>query len=423
LPLTVEEFQIGQLYAVTKMSVDGSGGSDGAGVKVITNEAYDYRTRAKDVPGGGTAGQYTQKVYALGSKLPSWLSSMVSEEMGHVEERAWNAYPYCLTQLGSAWLGDSFGITIESRHVMDDGSNDNVFGLQGEELRNRKIKVIDIAEPGGAGEVDARTWQPRNASQRGPLKEGWHHGPQVRMCAYKLLRVHFTWAWAISGAVEKLVVSTERTLFRDLHLNAYLTMDEWAGLDLASVRALEEQSNKQLARAAGRRGGTQQKFGASFSTSFTGCTSPVVSRQSSVDRVAMGLVSPRSRSGSEEAGHHLEKSAQWREDLEKSALWRRSLSSADELERSALWHSCLSLPADGTAGAGGSLAGSMLGRSSTQADIVAAAITAAWAGASETSQLPRDIHWLRWKLRFSRCCRGGCGVWGRGPLASWPRRE
>ena len=43
---------------------------------------------------------------------------------------------------------------------------------------------------------------------------------QVRMCAYKLLRVKFNWGWGLSSAVEKLIVSTECTLFREVHLKA-----------------------------------------------------------------------------------------------------------------------------------------------------------------------------------------------------------
>ena len=64
LPMTVEEYQVGQLYSVAEASKNETGG--GEGVEVLKNEPYD------NVPllnGKFTKGQYTHKIYHLASKV------------------------------------------------------------------------------------------------------------------------------------------------------------------------------------------------------------------------------------------------------------------------------------------------------------------------------------------------------------------
>ena len=62
LPMTVEEYQRAQLYAVAKMSDSESGGG-GAGVEIIKNESYKSERTGK-------RGQYTKKIYHLGTRVP-----------------------------------------------------------------------------------------------------------------------------------------------------------------------------------------------------------------------------------------------------------------------------------------------------------------------------------------------------------------
>lgn len=59
MPLSVEEFQIGQLYSVTEASKNETGG--GEGVEILENEPFT------DVPlfGSYNKGQYTHKIYHL----------------------------------------------------------------------------------------------------------------------------------------------------------------------------------------------------------------------------------------------------------------------------------------------------------------------------------------------------------------------
>ena len=59
-------------------------------MEIITNEPYE------DGPGG--KGQYTLKIYHIGSHLPGWFKSLLPKSALTVEEEAWNAYPYTKTR-------------------------------------------------------------------------------------------------------------------------------------------------------------------------------------------------------------------------------------------------------------------------------------------------------------------------------------
>jgi hypothetical protein len=62
-----------------------------SGVEILINEPYT------DGP-GGKGGQYTHKIYHVGSHLPGWLKSLMPKTALIVEEEAWNAYPYTKTR-------------------------------------------------------------------------------------------------------------------------------------------------------------------------------------------------------------------------------------------------------------------------------------------------------------------------------------
>ena len=80
LPMTVEEYQVAQLYSVAEASKNETGG--GEGVEVLKNEPYDgdqrlsYWLSIYDCPlgvpllnGKFKSGQYTYKIYHLHSKV------------------------------------------------------------------------------------------------------------------------------------------------------------------------------------------------------------------------------------------------------------------------------------------------------------------------------------------------------------------
>ncbi|KAG7491670.1 hypothetical protein MATL_G00006130 [Megalops atlanticus] len=99
MPLTVEEYRIGQLYMISKHSHEQS--DRGEGVEVVQNEPYEDPTHGP--------GQFTEKRVYLNSKLPSWARAVVPK-IFYVTEKAWNYYPYTITV--TAWLVDAFQADI-----------------------------------------------------------------------------------------------------------------------------------------------------------------------------------------------------------------------------------------------------------------------------------------------------------------------
>lgn len=141
MPLTVEEYQIGQLFSVAEASKNETGG--GEGVEVIRNEPFQDHAL---LGGRFTCGQYTYKKYHLQSKVPSLVRAIAPKGSLEIHEEAWNAYPYCKTILTNpGYMKSNFFIIIESMHVADAGQQDNVHELPPERLAKRQVVRIDIA--------------------------------------------------------------------------------------------------------------------------------------------------------------------------------------------------------------------------------------------------------------------------------------
>ncbi|XP_064120105.1 protein retinal degeneration B-like isoform X2 [Macrobrachium nipponense] len=131
LPLTLEEYRIAQLYMITKKSRQESHG-EGSGVEILVNEPYE------NGPGPDGKGQYTHKVYHVGSHLPGWLKSLIPKSALSVEEEAWNAYPYTKTRFTCPFV-EKFSIEVETYYFNDGGHQDNVFKLSKSEMKQREV--------------------------------------------------------------------------------------------------------------------------------------------------------------------------------------------------------------------------------------------------------------------------------------------
>lgn len=108
----------------------------GSGVEIIVNEPYT------NGPGGN--GQYTRKIYHVGSHLPAWFKSLLPKSVLTTEEEAWNAYPYTKTRYTCPFV-EKFSIEIETHYFPDNGYQDNVFKLSGSDLRNRIVGELKTA--------------------------------------------------------------------------------------------------------------------------------------------------------------------------------------------------------------------------------------------------------------------------------------
>ncbi|KAL9886990.1 retinal degeneration B isoform 1-T2 [Glossina fuscipes fuscipes] len=263
LPLTVEEYRIAQLYMIAKKSREESHG-EGSGVEIIINEPYD------DGPGG--KGQYTKKIYHVGSHLPGWIKSLLPKSALTVEEEAWNAYPYTRTRYTCPFV-EKFSLDIETYYFPDNGFQENVFKLSGGDLRNRVVDVIDIVKDQLFGGDYVKEEDPKlfvsEKTGRGPLGEDWleeywrevkgKRQPTSRnmslMCAYKICRVEFRY-WGMQTKLEKFIhdVALRKTMLR-AHRQAWAWQDEWHGLTIDDIREIERQTQLALARKMG--GGDQ----------------------------------------------------------------------------------------------------------------------------------------------------------------------
>ncbi|XP_073318551.1 phosphatidylinositol transfer protein beta isoform-like [Pagrus major] len=243
LPISVTEYQVGQLYAVAEASKDQTGG--GEGVEVLVNEPYEQ---------DGEKGQYTHKIYHLKSKVPSFISAIAPKGSLMVHEKAWNAYPYCRTILTNEYMKDNFEIKIETWHKPDMGDLENVHGLEKSQWKKTQIVDIDIA----TCRVAQKDYNPDHdptifksvKTDRAPLAADWKKELPNKtncphMCAYKLVTVEFKWR-GLQSVVEKKIQDIEERLFASFHRQLFCSIDKWIDLSMDDIRRMEEETKKQL---------------------------------------------------------------------------------------------------------------------------------------------------------------------------------
>lgn len=247
-----------------KKSRDESKGQ-GSGIEILINEPYE------NGPGGN--GQYTRKIYHVGSHLPGWIKGLLPKSALTVEEEAWNSYPYTKTRYTCPFV-EKFSLEIETYYFPDGGNQENVFKLSGSDLRNRIVDVIDIVKDQLYGADYQQSEDPTQyvseKTARGPLDETWleDHWAEVKgktqptarnmslMCAYKLCRVEFRY-WGMQTKLEKFIHDTalRKTMVR-AHRQAWAWQDEWHGLKMEDIREIERQTQLALQKKMGNDDGS-----------------------------------------------------------------------------------------------------------------------------------------------------------------------
>ncbi|KAI8871953.1 ACYPI003934-like protein [Ramicandelaber brevisporus] len=237
---TLEDYNIGQLYAVAQASKAETGG--GEGVVIEKNEPYTTPD--------GTVGQYTRKVYHLESKVPSVLSYVMPASAMILVEEAWNAYPHCKTVLTSEYMGKNFKLVTESRYVANDrGKLDNALNLPANILAERKVDFMDISNERPADKDYNRKEDPKlyhsNKTNRGPLSGNWVEHCEPVMCCYKVVTAEFIW-WGLQTRVEAFIQTVLRRLLLKFNRQLFCTTDEWHGLTIQDIRDIEAKTAKEL---------------------------------------------------------------------------------------------------------------------------------------------------------------------------------
>eukprot|EP00466_Bigelowiella_natans_P008549 jgi/Bigna1/75551/fgenesh1_pg.35_\ len=169
LPLRTEEFKTALPYVVTRCSEELSLKGTGDKVDVLTSEPFDD---------GKLKGQFTHKVFHVSRRLPEWIKTFVPALRGTtLEEKSWNAFPYCRTVYECKLLGDRFKMEVLSMHLDNDtGHLENALDLPEDLLKNRTVKRINIRDVESVKGVPLpREFVPKTekAAERGPLPEDW----------------------------------------------------------------------------------------------------------------------------------------------------------------------------------------------------------------------------------------------------------
>lgn len=77
------------------------------------------------------------------------------------EEEAWNAYPYTKTRYTCPFV-EKFSLEIETYYFPDDGHQENVFQLEGGDLRNRVVGKLQFALFAAPHFCNIKSIQPKN---------------------------------------------------------------------------------------------------------------------------------------------------------------------------------------------------------------------------------------------------------------------
>ncbi|KAI0988152.1 hypothetical protein GJ496_000120 [Pomphorhynchus laevis] len=248
LPLTIEEYHIGQLWCVAEFSKDNTGG--GEGVEVLNNEHFDDKN---DLLDGFSSGQYTKKIYHLASKVPWWVRKLAPTGSLEMLEEAWNAFPYCRTVITNPnFMQDKFFLKVETLHVADNGQSENVHHLTRDQLKKREVVYIDISHDKISLSDYKESEDPRkykcSITGRGPLTDlKWRNNVQPVMTCYKLVTTEFHW-FPFQTKIEDFIIMTQQRLYTIFNRQVFCTLHKWHGLTIQDIREIEEETKRELDR-------------------------------------------------------------------------------------------------------------------------------------------------------------------------------
>lgn len=243
MPMTVDEYFTGQLYMTAKSSQEETGKNAGEGIEILKNEPYaaDDPVNKHAMP----AGQFTHKIMHLKSKLPSFVALLVPDAMTDIVERSWNAFPHTLTMYENAYFGAKFHLSVETVHANDAGVQENAVGLNAEDLAARQVDIVNIAAPEAHAKVekefDPSTFKSAKTA-RGPLAPDFRETVDPVMTCYKVVKLRFKYFGLQTKAEEWGQASGIRVPFLEYHRKIFCWIDEWFGMSLEDIRAMEAET-------------------------------------------------------------------------------------------------------------------------------------------------------------------------------------
>ncbi|XP_071477116.1 phosphatidylinositol transfer protein alpha isoform-like [Diadema antillarum] len=252
LPMTPDECRIGHLYAIDEASRDETGG--GEGVEIVENVPFDA-TRFPDVhtisgQPKTAKGQYTHKIYHISSKVPAFIRLLAPKGSLEIHEKSWNCFPFVHTEISNPdYMKDGMKFMIDTIYAEGKGKEENIHELPPNLLSKRQIDFIDIANDPVSKtdykEDEDPTKFTSEKTGRGPLVEDWKETQDPIMCCYKLVSFEFKW-WGLQTKVESVMKRAERRLLLNLHRKLFCRMDQWHGMTIEDIRAMEEKTQRDL---------------------------------------------------------------------------------------------------------------------------------------------------------------------------------
>lgn len=240
LPLSVDEYRIAQLYTIFKFSEkESTDNEDGDGVEVLRNEPFER---------DGVKGQFTHKIYHLNKKAPAWVVSLLPKRALQLEEKSWNSYPTCVTEVTNPWL-TRFKLKVESAYLADRQPRENAVHPPSSELKHRVVEVLDIAAADAVDvclrDEDLSGFKSKRTG-RGPFSKGWQQTCDPCMVAYKFITVDAPY-WGFGPQLEKYISKVmQRKLNLETNRKAVCWMDEWIGLTMEDVRRMEKETFERM---------------------------------------------------------------------------------------------------------------------------------------------------------------------------------
>jgi len=216
---------------------------DGEGIEIVKNEPYEDEK---------SKGQYTHKKIYLANSLPRFAAAILPASALVVEEKAWNAYPYCKTVYSCPFFGEKLTLSIESIHKAGRGEEENALGCSKQTLSERTVDIIDIAnDPLDSKDYieseDPKIFKSQHVPHRGPLNTpDWQKTCEPVMTCYKLVHAEFKY-WGFQTKVENVIQKTGvRDVLLKAHRALFCWLDQWIGLTIEDIRKIEEETKLEL---------------------------------------------------------------------------------------------------------------------------------------------------------------------------------
>lgn len=211
----------------------------------------------------------------LKSKLPKFVAMLVPDSMTNITEYSWNAFPWCKTEYSNEFFGEKFVLSVETMHADDRGTQENAVNLSSEDLAKRKVDYLNIAcedssVPMEKGEDPTKFLSKKTG--RGNLKRTFMEDHDPIMTCYKVVKLRFK-VFGLQSKVEQWGHQYGiRSPFLKYHRKLFCWIDEWFGLTIEDIRAMEaetaritKQKLEQSLKEAATAGKVDAKLGAPVS--------------------------------------------------------------------------------------------------------------------------------------------------------------